>query len=80
MKMFWGEQQKENFNRRSLALSEHSKKLEAHDSGALQMADEEYRHSKAVVDRAFRIWLLFLSDDPRPALVRAVEMLEMLSL
>lgn len=79
IKTFWREQQKEDFNRNSLALSQHSKKLEAHDSGVVQMAQEEYRYSQSVLDRTFNFWLMFVSGDPRPALVRAAEMLELLS-
>ena len=80
IRAFWSEQQKENFNRNSLALSEHRRKLDAHDSGALQISREEYQYSTGVLDRGFRFWLFFLSGDPRPAFVRAVEMLEMFSL
>lgn len=78
-RMFWGDRERDNFNSNSALVLEHIQRLEDHSSNSVQIPYEEQEYSRVVINSAFNMWVGLTTGDTRPALVRAVEIIELLS-
>ena len=66
------------FRRNSPRLSEYDRRLSEHRSGSATLSVFEEKYFDTITNVATETWNKLSTEDPRPALVRAAEMLELL--